>query len=225
MSCPICCCCPWCKETEDEETKHKDVSYHKVATVDLVIPEYQKVPLDKVFEFKQPQCPMPVHPQLIDQFIVTQQPTSSSSSSYTCDAEEDVDDDGEPKIHFSLYYDIQRCALTVHLMSGTNLPAKDRSGTSDPFVILFLVPNKEQIFESKIHKKTLEPHFNEVFEFTGLLPNEIRRQTLVLRVLDKDAFSSSDDMGAVVLPLEEADLYGVKVSAKLVEESSILKVS
>ena len=224
-------CCDWCRSSEEEEEKHKRGRYQKVggeeSNIDVVLPQYEKVPLQKVFEFKQPNCPMPVHPQLIDGgeggvCPITQQPSFSSASG---GSSEDAPSDKQPRIQFSLYYDIQRRTLTVHLMSGTDLPAKDRRGTSDPFVILFLIPNKEQIFESKVHKKTLRPIFNEVFEFTGLLPDEVRRQTLILRVLDKDTLSASDDMGVVVLPLEEADLYGVKMNAKLTDEFGILNVS
>ncbi len=238
MSC-CCCCCEWCKENEEDE-KHKQIKYQKVVGnegshsddvgIDIVLPQYEKVPLQKMFEFKQPQCPLPVHPQLFDhnscrlsEDIVTRQPTSMTSSSFSSD---DIDPkDNEPRIQFSLYYDIQRRTLTVHLLSGTDLPAKDRRGTSDPYVILFLIPNKEQIFESKVHDKDLNPFFNEVFEFSGLLADEIRRQTLILRVLDKDKLTASDDMGLVVLPLEDADLYGVKMNCILSEEMSILNVS
>ncbi|XP_003386572.1 PREDICTED: synaptotagmin-10-like [Amphimedon queenslandica] len=223
------CCsfCPCCPEEEEPKDKHSSVKYQKASemNIDVVLPQYEKVPLDKVFEYKQPRVPMPVHPQISGYSAITEQPspsvtvTAPSPSGQAKIIGSDKDGkhlDSKPLLHFSLYYDIQRRTLTVHLMEGTNLPAKDRRGTSDPFVILFLLPNKEEIFESKVHKRTLDPIFNEVFEFSGLLPNEIRRQTLVLRVLDKD-LASSEDMGTVVLQLEEADLYGVRVSAPLAE--------
>ncbi len=230
MSC--CPCCDWCNHDTEEDEKHKRVKYQKVgddtkSNIDVVLPQYEKVPLQKMFQFKQPQCPLPVHPQFFNPYddqVVSKQPYMSDFSS-SSQADSSITPDNQPRIQFSLYYDIQRRTLTVHLMSGTDLPAKDRRGTSDPYVILFLIPNKEQIFESKVHDKTLAPLFDEVFEFSGLLPDEVRRQTLVLRVLDKDKISASDDMGVVVLPLEDADLYGVKVNAKLSEELSILNVS
>ena len=223
------CCsfCPCCPQEEESKDKHSSVKYQKASemNIDVVLPQYEKVPLDKVFEYKQPRVPMPVHPQISGYSAITEQPSPSvtvtapspSGQAKIIGGDKEAKPlDTKPLLHFSLYYDIQRRTLTVHLMEGTNLPAKDRRGTSDPFVILFLLPNKEEIFESKVHKRTLDPIFNEVFEFSGLLPNEIRRQTLVLRVLDKD-LASSEDMGTVVLQLEEADLYGVRVSAPLAE--------
>ena len=218
--CPQLCPCCYNEDTESGDGKHSSVKYKKADEVDIdvVLPQYEKVPLDKVFEFKQPRVPMPIHPQISGYSVITEQPTTESPSSSTVDPTDD------PHLHYSLYYDIQRRTLTVHLIEGSNLPAKDRRGTSDPFVILYLLPHKEEIFESKVQKKNLNPVFNEVFEFNGILPNEIRLQTLVLRVLDKDTLSSSDHMGTVVLPLEEADLYGVRVSSKLTEETGILQV-
>lgn len=223
MDCSWCPCCDGQGEKDNE--KHSSVKYQKASNemnIDVILPQYEKVPLDKVFEFKQPRVPMPVHPQISGYSAITDQPTAIDTSPLP---QQTQVSSSEPQIHFSLYYDLQRRTLTVHLMEGTNLPAKDRRGTSDPFVILFLLPNKEEIFESKVHKKTLNPTFNEVFEFAGLLPNEIRRQTLVLRVLDKDTLSSSDDMGTAILLLEEADLYGVRVSSTLSEEPNLIQVS
>ena len=223
MSCPNCCywccrqCCPPDLEDGDKGEKSslfQGARYSPGRQVDMgvvVMPDFEKVPLERVFEFKQPRAPMPVHPQIAP--VVTTQPRihkSESQSTVSSTAE-----DRFPMITFTLYYDVQRRTLTVHLIDAVNLPAMDRRGTSDPFVILFLLPNKEEIFESKVHRRTLEPRFDEVFEFNGLLPNEIRRQSLVLRVLDKDTIGSSDYIGGVVLPLEEADLYGVKVTMRI----------
>lgn len=234
------CCCPCCvwRANESEKVgvpdKHSAVKYQKVggveSNIDVVLPQYEKIPLQKVFELKQPQCSLSVHPQMYTagvegSCVITEQPDLTTSPFSSKQSEDSISPtDTLPRIQFSLYYDIQRRTLTVHLISGTNLPAKDRRGTSDPFVILFLIPNKEQIFQSKVHDKTLNPSFDEVFEFTGLLPDEVRRQTLVLRVLDKDKISASDDMGVVILPLEHADLYGVKINAKLSEDFDILNV-
>lgn len=232
--CP--CCCDWRSNKSDEvgsSDKHTGVKYQKVGgvetNIDVVLPQYEKIPLQKVFELRQPQCPLAVHPQIFTdsggQYAVTQQPDLATSPFSSRQSEDSISPtDTHPRVQYSLYYDIQRRTLSVHLVSGTNLPAKDRRGTSDPFVILFLLPNKEQIFQSRVHDKTLNPSFDEVFEFTGLLPDEVRRQTLVLRVLDKDKISASDDMGVVILPLENADLYGVKLNSKLSEEFDILSV-
>lgn len=39
------------------------------------------------------------------------------------------------------------------------------SGTSDPYVKVYLLPEKKKKFETKVHRKTLNPVFNETFIF------------------------------------------------------------
>ena len=122
---------------------------------------------------------------------------------------EEGDDQSHPSLQFSLHYDIQRRTMTVHLQQASNLPAKDRSGTSDPFVVMHLLPNKEEIFESKIVYKTLNPFFDQSFEFHNLQLDDVHRQSLVFRIYDHDRFSKNDMIGGIVLPLKDVDVYGV----------------
>ena len=132
-----------------------------------------------------------------------------------------LNEDSHPIIQFSLYYDVQHSALTVHLHHAKNLPALDRRGTSDPFVVMYILPNKEEIFESKVIQQTLSPVFDQSFEFKKFLPGDIRQQTLVMRVYDHDRFSKNDTIGGVVLPLESADLFGVVMRMRIEEKPEI----
>lgn len=50
-------------------------------------------------------------------------------------------------------------------MEATELPGMDMSGTSDPYVKVTLLPDKKPKFETKVHRKTLNPVFNETFIF------------------------------------------------------------
>lgn len=50
-------------------------------------------------------------------------------------------------------------------MQAAELPAMDVGGSSDPYVKLYLLPDKKKKFETKVHRKTLEPSFNETFIF------------------------------------------------------------
>ncbi|KAL0189586.1 hypothetical protein M9458_016685, partial [Cirrhinus mrigala] len=62
------------------------------------------------------------------------------------------------RIQFSVGYSFQDSTLT-------DLPAKDFSGTSDPFVKLYLLPDKKHKLETKVKRKNLNPHWNETFLF------------------------------------------------------------
>lgn len=92
-----------------------------------------------------------------------------------------------PLLYFSLYFDIQRRALTVNLIKVVNLPQKPpNQGSCDPFVMMFLLPNKQEVLQSVIKQRTLNPEFQQVFEFGGILANDLKNQVLVFRVFDHD---------------------------------------
>lgn len=69
------------------------------------------------------------------------------------------------KLEFSLDYDFQKQELTVGVLQATELPAMDMGGTSDPYVKVYIMPDKKKKFETKVHRKTLNPVFNETFIF------------------------------------------------------------
>lgn len=58
--------------------------------------------------------------------------------------------------------------LLVGIIQAAELPALDMGGTSDPYVKVFLLPDKKKKFETKVHRKTLNPVFNEQFTFKVL---------------------------------------------------------
>lgn len=68
-------------------------------------------------------------------------------------------------------YDFQGNTLSVTVIQAEDLPALDMGGTSDPYVKVYLLPDKKKKFETKVHRKTLNPVFNETFQFKVRLYN------------------------------------------------------
>ena len=62
-----------------------------------------------------------------------------------------------PEIEFSLYYDIQCRTLTVHLQCVRRLSARSKKAGVSPIVLLYLLPNREDIFESKMVQNSVNP--------------------------------------------------------------------
>ncbi|XP_066504067.1 synaptotagmin-7b [Hoplias malabaricus] len=110
------------------------------------------------------------------------------------------------RIQFSVGYSFQDSTLTVKILKGQELPAKDFSGTSDPFVKIYLLPDKKHKLETKVKRKNLNPHWNETFLFEGFPYEKVVQRTLYLQVLDYDRFSRNDPIGEVSIPLNKIDL-------------------
>lgn len=110
------------------------------------------------------------------------------------------------KLQYKLEYDFNSNALTVTVIQAEELPALDMGGTSDPYVKVYLLPDKKKKFETKVHRKTLNPVFNESFTFKSLPYAEAMNKTLVFAIFDFDRFSKHDQIGEVKVPLCQIDL-------------------
>ena len=89
--------------------------------------------------------------------------------------------------------------LRIEVLRGKNLAPKDKSGTSDPFLVLTLGDAKEA---TSVIPKTLNPEWNQTFE----LPILTAESALLEAVCwDKDRFRN-DYMGEFDVILE--DVFG-----------------
>ncbi|XP_059097523.1 synaptotagmin 1-like isoform X3 [Tigriopus californicus] len=110
------------------------------------------------------------------------------------------------KLQYKLEYDFNTQTLNVTVIQCSELPALDMGGTSDPYVKVYLMPDKKRKFETKVHRKTLSPFFNETFAFKNVPYSETFDKTLVFAVFDYDRFSKHDQIGEVKVPLCMVDL-------------------
>ena len=99
------------------------------------------------------------------------------------------------KLQYKLEYDFNSQTLNVTVIQCSELPALDMGGTSDPYVKLYLMPDKKRKFETKVHRKTLNPFFNETFAFKNVPYSETFDKTLCFSVFDYDRFSKHDQIG------------------------------
>ena len=108
-------------------------------------------------------------------------------------------------IHFSLGFDFQGQVLTVTVIEARSLAAKDRGGTSDPYVKVLLLPEKKRRQETRVVHKNLNPVWNQSLTFQGVGLDKLQRRILQLMVLDYDKFSRDDPIGEVNVPMCELD--------------------
>ncbi|KAL2078499.1 hypothetical protein ACEWY4_026184 [Coilia grayii] len=119
--------------------------------------------------------------------------------------EGEVEKENLGKLEFTLDYNFTDSQLTVGVLQAQDLPAMDIGGTSDPYVKVYLLPDKKKKFETKVQRKNLCPVFNETFAFK--IPYaELGGKTLVLQVFDFDRFGKHDVIGQVAIPMNSVDL-------------------
>ncbi|XP_069819032.1 multiple C2 and transmembrane domain-containing protein 1 isoform X6 [Dendropsophus ebraccatus] len=94
--------------------------------------------------------------------------------------------------------------LDVTLKRGSNLAARDRGGTSDPYV-KFKIGGKE-VFRSK----TIHKNLNPVWEEKVSLLIENRKEPLYVKVFDYDFGLQDDFMGSAFLDLTTLELQSPK---------------
>uniref|UniRef100_A0A8C9V625 Synaptotagmin 3 n=1 Tax=Scleropages formosus TaxID=113540 RepID=A0A8C9V625_SCLFO len=102
------------------------------------------------------------------------------------------------KICFLLRYAFNTEQLVVKILKALDLPAKDANGFSDPYVKIYLLPDRKKKFQTKVHRKTLNPVFNETFQF-GVALAELHSRKLHFSIYDFDRFSRHDLIGQVVV--------------------------
>ncbi|ODM95585.1 Synaptotagmin-9 [Orchesella cincta] len=129
-----------------------------------------------------------MYPELYKQELARQ----SSGDSSSTDAEK------VGSLHFSLRFDRELEALVVKVIQATDLPAKDMSGSSDPYIKIYLLPDRKKKHQTKVHRRNLNPEFNETFLFS-VSHEDLQDRYLQFSVYDFDRFSRHDLIGQVVL--------------------------
>ncbi|XP_027451440.1 synaptotagmin-10 isoform X1 [Zalophus californianus] len=102
------------------------------------------------------------------------------------------------KLNFTLQYDYENELLVVKIIKALDLPAKDFTGTSDPYVKMYLLPDRKKKFQTRVHRKTLNPLFDETFQFP-VAYDQLSNRKLHFSVYDFDRFSRHDMIGEVIL--------------------------
>lgn len=103
-----------------------------------------------------------------------------------------------------------RSVLLVKLDSAQNLPTKDEELLPAVYVKTQLVPSRKRVYISKVHRDTVNPVFNESYEF-DIEYQELQQQTLVFQILDYDCMSRYKSIGEVTVHLAELGTHGFNI--------------
>ncbi|CAL1592022.1 unnamed protein product [Knipowitschia caucasica] len=108
------------------------------------------------------------------------------------------------KLLYSLDYSVPQSELTVGIKEADSLKAMDLGVSSDPYVKVYMCPDKNKTCETKVLKNTLKPVFNESFTFQ-VSKAALSKSTVVMQVYDFNRFSKHNIIGEVRLQLENFD--------------------
>lgn len=108
-------------------------------------------------------------------------------------------------LNFILEYHLETSLLRVKVIQARDLVPRDFSNTANPYVKVCLLPGKRGQLQSKVHKNTVNPEFEEEFVFE-LTSQHVTESTLEILMYDFDQFSRDEIIGYVHLSLEQLDL-------------------
>ncbi|XP_058040430.1 synaptotagmin-like protein 5 isoform X2 [Ahaetulla prasina] len=102
--------------------------------------------------------------------------------------------------------------LEIVIKEAKNLMAVKSGGTSDTFVKGYLLPdNKSSKYKTHVIKKSVNPHWNHIFSFSGLNPRDIHNVCVELTVWDKESLTSNIFLGGVRLSIGSGICNGKEV--------------
>ena len=72
-------------------------------------------------------------------------------------------------IHWHVWLNDVESRIKHQVIEACDLPPTDWStGLTDPFVKIYLLPDKKPKYETKVHRKNLNPKFDQTFIFKNL---------------------------------------------------------
>ncbi|CAK9825487.1 SYT4 [Anthophora retusa] len=126
---------------------------------------------------------------------------------------------------FKLRYVSEQNALVVTVVSCKGLPTREQNATSDPFVKLKLLPDKQHQVKTRVLRNTRDPVYNEDFTFFGISKDQLQKISLHFIVLSFDRYSRDDIIGELtcalssVSDLENADNQEISLCRKICPRS------
>ncbi|XGW04805.1 hypothetical protein V3C99_015744 [Haemonchus contortus] len=109
---------------------------------------------------------------------------------------------------FALRYDFIHRVLMLHVLRANHLSVEEKGRTVDPYVKMYLLPERRNHCKTRICKKTLDPDFNEMFSFDVPF-NSLSGRMLQFTVYDFDRFTRHGLIGNVIMRdlFDKSDLY------------------
>uniref|UniRef100_A0A8C4P1X8 Synaptotagmin-5-like n=1 Tax=Dromaius novaehollandiae TaxID=8790 RepID=A0A8C4P1X8_DRONO len=108
-----------------------------------------------------------------------------------------------PQLHFNLFYSLAEATLTVTVISVSHLP-KGLRGSCDSYVKVYLLPQFAEPQRTAVRRKSLNPAFQEQFQFGRYSLEELKSFTLRFAVYMRFHSLKDTFVGEVIFPCAQA---------------------
>eukprot|EP01134_Creolimax_fragrantissima_P000404 CFRG0404T1 len=164
----------------------------------------EKVDCDEFLKLKEILEYMDLNtPELISRFYIDQEELQAKANNMNSTDEEIVDeiDDDLGKFEAEITYNSKTGKVEVLLICCYGLPAMDKTGFSDPYIVMSLLPERllSKRQKSRVIMQTLNPVFNEKMEVTIQPP--VDDILLKFEFYDYDYIGGDDYMGEITIPI------------------------
>lgn len=113
----------------------------------------------------------------------------------------DNNKDNLGQLVFKLRYVSEQNELRVTVVRCNGLPAREQNATSDPYVKLKLLPDKQHQAKTRVLRNTRDPVYDEDFTFFGISKDQLQKISLQFIVLSFDRYSRDDIIGELTCAL------------------------
>ncbi|KAH7642003.1 hypothetical protein HUG17_5048 [Dermatophagoides farinae] len=112
------------------------------------------------------------------------------------------------RVQVKLYYDGQTLELFVTIMNAIDLSPRKTGLFRNPYCTMYLLPDQttKTLRKTATVINTLEPLWNQTFQYSPLSSTDIRTRALELTICDYDHFLSNEFLGATIIELNSIQL-------------------
>lgn len=125
------------------------------------------------------------------------------------------------QLNVKVEYNDKNRNLSVTLVSGKDFPPRDVSGSIDTCVTVSVLPrHRDHREQTAIHRRSMNPPYNESFDFNIQVGEDAYSHSLLLIVYFYDSFSHGYVLGECLVPLIYCDFSGATNVWCYLDESS-----
>ena len=124
------------------------------------------------------------------------------------------------ELNLKIKYNNKNRNLSVTLVSGKDFPPRDFSGSIDTCVTICVLPYRDRRKQTAIHRRSMNPPYNENFVFNIQAGEDAHSHSLLLVTYFYDNLSHVHVLGESQVPLIYCDFSGVTSMRCYLEESS-----